>query len=180
MTLTIICPKSKEYKESLVKALSYIGLEDYQILDPAHHEIPTHFSAVVFIGDLPEERFKKLKSFSQNAWTLDPPNPNDTLEKKKIWLECLKSIQEWIIANRDPSSFKKLDIPPVKQLDEYLNSLTGRVVTITLPDRRKMGIYPDGQKLQNEYDIEYHASTIINIAKLFNLFDASEIVIKEL
>ena len=71
-------------------------------------------------------------------------------------------------------------MPLTMDLQEYINSRVGEVIEITLPDRRKLGIYPDNEKLQGEFDIEYHASTAVNLVKLFNLFDASEIIIKEL
>jgi len=163
-----------------VKSLEYLGINDYQILDPAHHEIPKFFPVVLYIGELSQERHKKLSEVSEKAWVLPVPNPLASLVEKKVWIESLKSINEWILTNRDINVFKKLDAPAPMQLEEYLNSLTGRVVALILPDRRKLGIYPDGQRLENAYDIEYHASTIVNIAKLFSLFDASEIVIKEL
>ena len=66
------------------------------------------------------------------------------------------------------------------EISEFLNSFIGSVVEIRLPDRRLVGIYPDNQRLEGKYDVEYHASTIVNLAKIFNIFDATEVVIKEL
>jgi hypothetical protein len=180
MTLTIICPDSKTYKNPLSKALEYIGINDYQILDPAHDDVGKEFVFVLYVGKLPEERYLKLKSMSQEAWSILPPNINASPEDKKAWLEKIKEIQNFILTNKDRDHFKKIDMPVMYNLQDYLNSKKGQVIEVTLPDRRKLGIYPDSQKLKRIYDIEYHASTVVNISKLFQLFDASEVIIKEL
>lgn len=180
MTLTIICPESKNYREPLTKALNYVGITDYQILDPVHDEIPKHFTYVLFIGLLPKERLEKLNSISQKAWSLTEPDPAAPAPVKQAFLNNLIDIKEYMLSNKDRDIFKKSDVPNILNLQDYLNSKKGQVIEVTLPDRRKLGIYPDGQKLKMIYDIEYHASTVVNIAKLFHLFDASEIIIKEL
>lgn len=180
MGLTVICPESKKHRAALSKALQYIGLNDYQLLDPAHDEIGREFCYILYVGILPEERFKTLKDLSQQAWVIPPPDPTANVDEKKKWLESVKEIQTFILTNKDKENFKRTDIPNIKNLQEYLNSKKGQIIETTLPDRRKLGIYPDSQKLKGFYDIEYHASTIVNIAKLFHLFDASEIIIKEL
>lgn len=157
-----------------------MGIVDYQLLDPAHDELGRSFVYVLYIGELPPERMKKLQELSQKAWLLPAPDPTASVASKKVWIESLKKINEYILANQDKVSFKKDDVPPPMMLSDYLNSKTGQVFELRLPDRRRMGIYPDGEKLKMEYDIEYHASTVVNIAKLFEIFDASEIIIKEL
>lgn len=180
MTLTIICPESKRHRSALNRALMYVGINDYQILDPAHHNVGKSFSLALFIGELSKDRLDKLSKMSQQAWIISAPNLDATVEEKKQWLEKLKKIQDWILSNQDKDNFKKADVPNIMQLKTYLNSKIGQVIEVVLPDRRKLGIYPDAEKMQGEYDIEYHASTVLNIAKLFNLFGASEIIIKEL
>lgn len=117
---------------------------------------------------------------SQKAWILPPPNPGADETEKKKWLNSLQLIKNWMLDHQDRKQFKKTDVPDLMSLEQYLNSKIGEVIEVTLPDRRKLGIYPDNQRLKNEFDIEYHASTVINIAKLFKLFDASEIIIKEI
>jgi hypothetical protein len=159
----------------------YVKITDYQILDPAHHNVEKNLSYVLYIGDdLTADRKIKLAKMSQKAWVLSPPNPNDTTEQKKEWLGHLEKIKDYMLDLRDRDHIKKADIPTVQSLQEYLNSKTGQVIELTLPDRRKLGVYPDGHRLQSEFDIEYHASTVVNLAKLFQLFDASEIIIKEI
>ncbi len=135
----------------------------------------------MYVGnDLSDERKQKLADMSQMSWIISPPNPDDTREEKKKWLRDLQEIKDWLQDNRDRDHIKKDDVPPMMSLKEYINSKIGQVIELTLPDRRKLGIYPDSHRLQGQFDIEYHASTVINIAKLFQLFDASEIIIKEI
>lgn len=180
MTLNIICPESKKHRLALSKALDYIGIVDYQILDPMHDQISKNFCLILYIGELSDERMSKLKLISQQAWRLPSPDPKANDLDKKEWLNNLTNIKDYILDRKDKDRFKKNDIPTPMQLKEYLNSKTGEVIELTLPDRRKLGIYPDNQRLLAEYDIEYHGSTVVNIAKLFSLFDASEIIIKEI
>ena len=180
MTLTLICPESKNYREPLTKALNHVGITDYQILDPAHDEIPKSFTFVVFIGLLTQDRLEKLNSISQKAWSLAEPDPAAPKIVKQNFLNQLEEIKEYMLCNKDRDTFKRSDVPDILNLQDFLNSKKGQVIEVTLPDRRKLGIYPDGQKLKIIYDIEYHASTVVNMAKLFHLFDASEIIIKEL
>ena len=152
------------------------------MLDPEHDETDREFPLILFMQNrvLDKEEVERLKTTTQKLWTMSPPKLNGTVEEKKAWLAELKEVQEYIVSNKDKSSFKKNDVPNIPNLQDYLNSKKGEVIEVTLPDRRKLGIYPDNQKLKRIYDIEYHASTVVNIAKLFQLFDASEIVIKEL
>jgi hypothetical protein len=157
-----------------------VGITDYQILDPAHDDLAREFCLVLYIGELPAERFKKLHEISQQAWNLPAPNPDASTVVKRVYISSLKKINDYILDSRDKQSFKKIDVPDLLQLKDYLNSKVGEVIELTLPDRRKLGIYPDNQRLLGEYDVEYHGSTVVNIAKLFKLFDASEIIIKEL
>ena len=180
MILTVICPNSKDHKQPLNRAMEYVGLRDYQILDPAHDEVGRSFSFVLYVGKLENDRIEKLKSMSQKAWVINEPNPTASLEEKKVWLSILSAIKDELLTKKEPDNFKKQDIPDILSLKDFLNSKIGQVVEISLPDRRKLGIYPDSEKLQGEFDIEYHASTAVNIAKLFKLFDASEIIVKEL
>lgn len=162
------------------KSCQYVDLVDYEILDPKHHEINRPFQFVLTIAD--SKDFSQLKGIGNTfkAWHLTPPHPDLPPEKKKEWIEFLRAIKIEHSKHRDKTNFKKTDIPKMEDLEGYLNSRLGQVVEITLPDRRRLGIYPDGELLKGLYDIEYHASTAVNIAKLFGLFDASEIIIKEI
>ena len=180
MTLTIICPKSEKYRQPLIQALNFVGINDYQILDPAHDEIRREFCLVLYIGELSADRFKKLQDISQKAWNLGVPDATATAPVKKAWLQALEAVRDKILDMRDKEQFKKADVPPLLELADYLNSKVGQIVEVQLPDRRRVGIYPDSQRLKGEHDIEYHASTIVNIAKLFELFDGPEIIIKEI
>jgi len=157
-----------------------VGITDYQILDPAHDDLAREFCLVLYVGELPAERFKKLHEISQQAWNLPAPNPDASPVVKKVWVSSLRKVSDYILDTRDKEAFKKMDVPDLLQLKDYLNSKVGQVVQLTLPDRRKLGIYPDSHRLLGEHDVEYHGSTVVNIAKLFKLFDASEIIIKEL
>jgi len=157
-----------------------MGITDYQILDPAHHDLAKQFSYVLYVGELSQDRFKKLESMSQKAWILPAPLPTASDSEKKKWLSSIELIKDWMLDHRDRDRFKKTDVPDLMSLEQFLNSKVGQVMELTLPDRRKLGIYPDSQRLLGEFDIEYHASTVVNIAKLFKLFDASEIIIKEI
>jgi hypothetical protein len=157
-----------------------VGINDYRILDPKHHELDKAFVFVLYIGQLETDRFKKLSDISQRAWNLPAPDPTAPEPVKKNWLDGLQQINKYILDKRDQEVFKKGDVPSILNLQDYLNEKLGQIVEVTLPDRRKLGIYPDNQRLLGDYDVEYHASTVINIAKLFQLFDASEIIIKEI
>lgn len=180
MTLNIICPESKKHRLALSKALDYIGITEYQILDPAHDTIAKSFTLILYVGELPKERLIKLKEISQQAWNLSAPDPAGTKEAKSAWLKSLESIKDYMLDKKDADHFKRADALPPKQLQDYLNSKTGQAIEVVLPDRRKVGIYPDNERLRRTWDLEFHASTIVNITKLFSLFDASEIIIKEL
>ena len=175
MILSIILMKKSETTiPALKKTLQWANIQDYQILDPKHDDTNRSFPATLILGGRVND------SMPGQVWFLNAPYTLMDYKDKVKFAEKIKEIATWLIINKDPSKVKRADIPKTKDLKQYINSLTGRTIEVKLPDRRRIGIYPDGDELKQIYDREFHASEIINLAKLFDLFDATEIVIKEI
>jgi hypothetical protein len=75
---------------------------------------------------------------------------------------------------------KNEDLPSIKELDVYLNEFKGSYIEMRLTDKRTVGIYPDGQKLEGLSDVEYHVSALVNMVKIKELFNPTLITVKEL
>ena len=120
----------------------------------------------------------KLKATRQ--WQTNPPDSSlSNLEKNRI-ANTFKEVSLWLKNNKENQSISKnADIPDIKTLEEYFSEMNGQVVELRLPDKRLMGIYPDGEPLKMRYDIEYHASTIVQLSRLKELFNPSRIIVKE-
>lgn len=176
MLLSIIVKDSEKYKRAIQATCGWVGINNYEILDPKYNELGGPLSLVLYIGEPTNVSIPTSKNWSFGHY----PSADLALDVKQQFVNILKEIKEYMELNNDPDTIKKNDIPTVQSLKDFLNSLTGRVVEIRLPDRRKLGIYPDHTKLECKYDLEFHASTIVNLSKLFHLFDASEIVVKEI
>jgi hypothetical protein len=175
MSLKIIVEKSSRYKENISKLCSAAGIGDYDILDPISHEINRQFPYVLMLGAIRAPYLKATK-----IWQTDIPETNMSNDVKMKIFGVFKEAATFVNANRESTKIVKGDLPKLKDLKEYLNELNGRVVELTLDDNRIIGIYPDGQPMRVKYDLEYHASTIVNLARINELFDVKRIMIKEI
>jgi len=178
MVLSIIIKNSRDYKKAIQASCEWTGLVDYEILDPKYNSLTDPVALALYIG---EEAAQNHQVPSQKSWTFNHlPTPDLPQEKKLELIQILKEAKDYLEKNKLPGVVKPTDIPTIKSLKDFLNNLTGQIVEVRLPDKRRMGIYPDNTKLQSNYDIEFNASVIVNLAKIFHLFDASEIIIKEI
>ena len=111
-------------------------------------------------------------------WHL-PVVPSGDMDKQRV-MNFFERVKVYIDNNKEKvHSFKKDDLPEVKDLKEFINEKQGQVVQIRLPDNRLAGIYPDNNKLLGKYDIEYHASTVVNMQTILTMFNANEVSLKE-
>lgn len=175
MSLKIIVERSSRYKENIAKLCSAAGIGEYDILDPISHEINRQFPYVLMLGAIRAPHMKATK-----IWQTAVPESTMTTQDKMAIFNVFKEAARFVNANRESTKIIKGDLPKLKDLKEYLNDLNGRVVELTLDDNRMVGIYPDGQPMKVKYDLEYHASTIVNLARINELFDVKRIMIKEI
>lgn len=175
MSLKIIVEKSSRYKDNIAKLCAAAGIGEYDILDPISHEINRQFPYVLMLGAIRAPYLKATK-----IWQTAVPETNMTNEDKMKIFGVFKEAGAFVNANRETTKIIKGDLPKLKDLKEYINELNGRVIEITLDDNRVVGIYPDGQPMKVKYDLEYHASTVVNLAKINELFDVKRIMIKEI
>ena len=173
--LKIIIEKSTKYKESVDKLCKAAGIAEYELLDPISHNINKHFPYVLMMGAI---RAPGLKA--NQIWQTAIPEVSMNNDDKMKIFNTFKQAAVHVNANREKTVTVKGDIPPIKSLEEYFKDLNGRVVEILLDDNRLMGVYPDGQPLKMKYDIEYHASSVVNLARINSLFDVKKIIIKEI
>ena len=174
MMLKIICQNSNRYKENIEKLCKASKIFQYEILDPRSHDLKKTFQAALILGDISLPGFKANKLWQ----TLVPTSDMEQRDKVIIFKEFQKA-GLWADAHRENKVARKGDVPPLKTLKEFLNKMNGEVVEIVLEDKRLLGIYPDGEPLKMRYDIEYHASSIVNLSRLQEIFNPSKILIKE-
>lgn len=173
--LKIIVEKSSKYKANIIKLCQAARIGEYEILDPLSHDINKQFPYVLMLGAI---RAPGLKA--NRIWQTGIPETTMSHADKMSIFKVFKEVSAYLEVVSERTVTQAGDIPPLKTLEEYLNELNGRVVEISLEDNRLLGIYPDGQPLKMDYDIEYHASTIVNLARINELFDVKKIIIKEI
>ena len=173
--LYIICPQSYRYKTPIEALCEKVGLRDIQIVDPKNYEVNRAFPFVLVIGNIPG-----LQVDARKIWQCNPPDPELLKEDKLKILETFKEVQKYISNHKEPAKVDGDSIPRLKDFEEFLKEYKGQVMELKLPDGRLLGIYPDGQKLEMIYPVENHVSTILNLAKLKDIFDITRIVIKDL
>lgn len=154
---------------------SKIGLLDYQVLDPKSHGCNRAFPYVLVVGNVPG-----LQIDAKKIWQTSPPDQDLPVEDKKKIFNVFVEVQKYLLANKDPGTVSGDDIPRLKDLEEFLKEFKGQVLEMKMPDGRLMGVYPDGERLQMKYSVEHHVSTILNLARLKDIFDIKRIVIKDL
>lgn len=172
--LYIICNQSYRYQKAIDAICQKIGLKDYQVLDPKSYEMDRPFTYVLIVGSYNGEKPK-----AKAVWQTEAPDPELDKEAKLKIFEDFKKIQKYLLTKKEPERVDETEIPRLKDFEEFLQSHTGQVIEIKLSDGRLMGIYPDNERLQMKYPVENHASTILNLARLKNLFDVKQIIIKD-
>lgn len=172
--LTIIIEHSATYHKTIEKLCKASGVVNYTIADPMSHDINKGFKNVLMIGYI---RAPKLKA--QKIWQTEVPLVTMSPEEKNKVFTVFKEIGAWMKENATNLVAKRENIPPLKTLNEFFNTLNGEVVELVLDDGRLMGIYPDGDPLKNKYDVEYHASIILNLSRINDIFDVKKIIVKE-
>lgn len=172
--LHIVCPMSQLYKPNIEKLCQAAGITQYEILNPMSHDLDRAFNSVLVLGD-----FANPKMTYRHFWQTDPPESEMSRDDKMRIFEVFKTIGEHLSINAEKTEINTDDIPELTQLADYLNGHVGQVYEIMLDDGRILGIYPDGEKLQRKYEVEFHASTVVNVSKLKEIFDVRKITIKE-
>lgn len=175
MTLYIILENSNPARPIIRAICEKIGLRDYYILDPAHDEIKKSFKYVLFIG----KRIDGVRAIKE--WLIPLVPSKEMLQKDKIKvMNGFKSIKQTIDLEKDKLIVRSSDLPELKDLDEFVNNYAGNIFEVRLKDKRLIGIYPDDEKLQGKYDMEYHASYILNMCKIKDIFNPVTISVKEM
>ena len=173
--LYIISKDSEKYLEVIKTILeTKLNYFEYEIVDPKYHNTNRTFSNVIFIEPL------DLKITANKVFKTIAPEKTLSVEEKKKVVEVFK---EAILYDRDKSIRKEIlqaDIPRLADLEQFLESFKGQVMELKLSDGRYIGIYPDEDKFQMKYPNEYHVSTILNLAKLQDIFGFTRLSIKDL
>lgn len=152
-----------------------VGLKDYQICDPKNYEVNRAFPYALIVGNVPGTSIDARK-----LWQVNPPDPSLSADEKKKIFQVFKDIQIYLLANKEPSNIDADNIPRLKDLEEFLKDFKGQMIELRLSDGRMIGIYPDGERLQMKYPVEHHVSTIINLARIKEIFDIKRVMIKDL
>jgi hypothetical protein len=172
--LYIICQKTDQHRQAIQASLKFVGITDYIILDPKYYQLENSYPYLLILG---QDNWQHINA--QLKWNLPEPLSSMSTVDKGAFINQLMLIKKQLATAKERDNFRSEDLPSVQALDEFINSKVGRVIEITLPDRRRAGIYPDNEQLKNQYDIEYHASTVVNLAKIVKLFNATKIKIKD-
>jgi hypothetical protein len=173
--LYIVCPQSHRYKEQIESICKKLAIRNYQILDPRSHDVNKSFSYVLLLGQVTAPKLTAKVLIQTRA--PDPALSN--VDKMKIF-NRFKEIQERILIEQEPATTETTDIPRLKDLETYLQEFKGQVLEIKLQDGRVMGIYPDSERLAMKYSVEKHVSSILNLARIKDLFDIRKISVKDL
>lgn len=177
MTLYIIAENTTVVRPLLNSICQFVNLNDFFILDPKHDTIDKPYQYLLQVG--PHKFIEQPQAFKTWQLPVAPSKDMDPNTKKRV-VEFFKKIKAYVDQNREKlHKITPGDTPPIKDLREYLNEKQGQVVQVRLPDQRSIGIYPDNNKLKGEYDVEYHASTIVNMSHIMGVFNATEVTIKE-
>lgn len=176
MTLYIVVKDSTPVRPIIKTICEKAGILDYYILDPKSDDIARPFRYVLFL----EERTPKTTAHKE--WTiplrLSKDMPVD--DKQKVF-QAFQAIKEAMAKEAlQKPTIRASDIPEIKDLSKYVNEFKGNYFKVALSDRRSVGIYPDGERLRGENDIEYHVSTVMNLIQIKDIFNPTSISIKEI
>jgi hypothetical protein len=177
MTLYILTENSQKVRPILNAICQHVNINDFFILDPKHDNVDKSYHYLLQVG--PNKIIEQPKAFK--AWHI-PVIPDKEMDKemKERVIEYFKKVKIAIDNMKEKShKYTPGDMPPLKELSEFLNERQGQVIQVRLKDQRSVGIYPDNNKLMGEYDVEYHASTVVNMSKIMEIFDATELVVRE-
>ena len=175
MSLYIISKNSNKYKKNINNVMSHLKFNDYTILDPEYDDLSFPMKFVVTIGN----RFPEISAGKE--WHINIlPESEMSRENKIRFLDKIKEIKSEYQGQKDNvRSLSLADIPGILTLEEFINEKVGEVIEIKFQGKL-LGIYPDSVKLQGMYDDEYHASTIVNLARIKEIFGDCNITIKEI
>lgn len=174
--LYIICQNSHKYTDSIKMMMEKLGEFNYDILDPRVHDFNRTFSYVIELGQLPNN----LKYICSKKWNTLLPESTLPVEDKKLIFGILREAVEYARTHAIKKEILQADIPRFADLKDFLHSFKGQVLELRLQDGRIIGIYPDEDKLQMTYSSEYHVSTILNLARLQDIFNYTKLSVKDL
>ena len=174
--LYIICPQTLKYKGAIEAICSHVGLTEYSILDPLSHDLNRPFSYLMILGN---PRFNLIGTPIKVWKSILPEKTLSLIEKNQV-MSVFKEAKDFLELTEEPKVFKKEEIPALKTFSSFFDSLNSQIVEVLLEDGRQLGIYPDHIPLKRLYQVEAKASTIINLAKIKELFNIKEIKIKDI
>lgn len=175
MTLYIVAKNSSEIRPIVKTICNKVGITNYFILDPKYDEVNKPYRFVLFF----EEEISNVSVYKK--WFIPLRlSTNLPIEQKQKVLTAFEIIKAEMDKDQIKEEIKSEDLPCIKELDVYLNEFKGSYIQMRLQDKRTIGIYPDGQKLQGLSDVEYHVSDLVNMVKIKDLFNPTHITIKEL
>lgn len=175
MTLYIVAKNSSEIRPIVKTICNKVGINNYFILDPKYDEVDKPYRFVLFF----EEEISNVSVYKK--WFIPLRlSTNLPVEQKQKVLTAFEVIKKEMEKDQIKEEIKSEDLPSIKELDVYLNEFKGSYIQMRLQDKRTIGIYPDGQKLQGLSDVEYHVSNLVNMVKIKDLFNPTHITIKEL
>jgi hypothetical protein len=177
MTLYILTENSTKVRPIINKICAHVNIQDFFILDPKHDNIDKSYHYLLQVGT--SKIIEEPKAFK--SWHLPTvPDGEMSKEMKERVIAFFKKVKGALdILREQKHTVTKEDVPPLKDILTFLNERQGQVVQVRLQDQRSVGIYPDNNKLLGEYDVEYHASTVVNMSKIMDIFGATEVSIKE-
>ena len=174
--LYIICQNSHKYNDAIKVMMEKLGEHNYDILDPRIHDFKRTFSYVVQLGDMPNN----ITFICNKKWATMLPDSSLPVEDKKVIFAVLKEAVEYARQHSLRKEILAGDLPRFADLKQFLESFKGQVMELKLQDGRIIGIYPDEDKLPMVYSSEYHVSTILNLAKLQDVFNYTKLSVKDL
>jgi hypothetical protein len=173
--LYILCKDSYKFKTTIKTICEKLGQNDYEIIDPRINDLNRTFSNIIVLGLIPNIKINATK-----VWQTEVPDPEaDPAIKKKIFAVFQEAVEFDRIHGIKKEILQK-DIPRLADLKQFLESYKGQVLELRLQDGRVIGIYPDDEKLPLKYSSEYHVSTILNLAKLQDIFQFTRLLVKDL
>lgn len=176
--LSIICPHSYRYEDAIKKICQRTGILKYEIIDPKSYDINRTYKFVLVMQDGLSINVASLNA--TKIWECIPPATDLPVDKKKSIVDLFVSICDYMQRNIALPTTTKKDIPRLKDLEEFLKDYKGQVIEIKTDNGGMIGVFPDGEKLNMDYTLSCHASTILNLSKLYEMFNASSISIKDM
>lgn len=152
-----------------------IGLRDYQIYDPKSYDLKRSFTYVLILGTYTGDRPDAKK-----VWQLPAPDADLSRQDKEKIFKSFLGIQKFLLTQNQPAEVKGEDIPRLKDLEEFLKEFKGQIMELKLPNGSIIGIYPDSERLEMKYPVENHASTLLNLARIKDIFDVTKVTMKDL